>query len=269
MTQTFAVSIGLFDHRARMGSAIWVYLRLVALVTSDEPDGQGDFDGIVLRGEPIPARRLARELGESISAVRSHLRRLEREGYIRRKHGAGESDSYLVTKSKRWLPKRNGTRTERTASPIANGCTPPARFLPEVVQKPDTPGTENYAANKEGIEDISIDTHRTSSPADALPGATPEDLPPTALAVHLVELLGIPMNPPLLAAVGESIRVKAVSERVSAASAHDFILRKAVIAKRDGPPNSWLYWFRDARYDQKTKQEASNEWLTRHTEDIA
>jgi len=171
MTATFPVSQGLLKHRKRMGSAIWEYLWLVSTVTQDEPDGQGDFDGVVLRGEPIPARRIANDLDESTFTARANLRRLEREGYIRRSRTIGEGHVYVVTKSKKWLPKRNGARAEKLMPPVTENCTSPDSFRFGVVQRVAKPGTEICTPNKEGIEHIHIDTHRSSSSADDAMGA--------------------------------------------------------------------------------------------------
>jgi hypothetical protein len=92
----------------------------------------------------------------------------------------------------------------------------------------------------------------------------PDDLPLPALAAHLIEFLGIPTNPPLLMAVAESIRAKAHAEKTTPASAHNFILLRAALAKKQGQSKTWLFWFRDADYDRHTKEETRDDWLARH-----
>jgi hypothetical protein len=96
---------------------------------------------------------------------------------------------------------------------------------------------------------------------------TPDDLPPVSLAAHLIEILGVPTNQSLLMAVAQSIATKARVERLSPAAAHDFILLKATLAQKQGQSKPWRFYFQDADYDKKTKQEASHEWLSRHAED--
>jgi hypothetical protein len=89
-----------------MGAAIWEYFYLLARVTSDEPDGNGMFYGVVNFGNPISAETVARDLQEAPYTAKDHLRRLEIEGYVRREFVAGAGYSYTITKSKRWLWKR-------------------------------------------------------------------------------------------------------------------------------------------------------------------
>lgn len=95
----------------------------------------------------------------------------------------------------------------------------------------------------------------------------PENATPPELVSGLLERLGIPSNVPIFRAVAESIRVKATSTGSSAVEAANAILLKAALAKKKNPPESWLFWFRDARYDQPSKQEAADEWVKRQSED--
>ena len=108
MAHTLPVSDGLIcgEHKRRMGAAIWEYFYLLARVTSDEPDGNGMFYGVVNFGNPISAETVARDLQEAPYTAKDHLRRLEIEGYVRREFVAGAGYSYTITKSKRWLWKR-------------------------------------------------------------------------------------------------------------------------------------------------------------------
>ncbi len=98
---------------------------------------------------------------------------------------------------------------------------------------------------------------------------TPENMPPTALAMHLLERLGVPRNPALLMAVSESIQLVSKADGTSLAAAHDFLLTKATLARQSGLEKPWRFWFEDEDYNLKTKKEARNEWLQRHSEDNA
>jgi hypothetical protein len=69
------------------------------------------------------------------------------------------------------------------------------------------------------------------------------------ISIRVLELVGLPSNPMLLDAVTESVRVKSRSEGVSIEESARQIAGKACIVKRDSPPESWLFWFRDAKYD--------------------
>jgi hypothetical protein len=134
----FAISAGLFEekHLHRMGPAIWVYGYLLGRVTEEIPDGNGDFIGIVAHGEPISATEIATRLGKTVWSIRADLRRLDRGGYITKKISkSGESYSYLINKSKKFLPKRNGTHAENsqgygtTARPRARNYSTRCRKL--------------------------------------------------------------------------------------------------------------------------------------------
>jgi hypothetical protein len=94
------------------------------------------------------------------------------------------------------------------------------------------------------------------------------DATPAELAQGLLERLGIPGNASIFQATAESIRVKAQSEGIRALDAANFILLKGALAKKENPPASWLFWFRDARYDRASREEVSDEWLRRHSEDV-
>jgi len=70
-----------------------------------------------------------------------------------------------------------------------------------------------------------------------------------ALARRILDVLGIPSNSQILQAVTESLRVKAKADGCSIEVAANKIAGRAAIVKRESPPESWLFWFRDARYD--------------------
>jgi hypothetical protein len=95
----------------------------------------------------------------------------------------------------------------------------------------------------------------------------PESATAPELVIGVLEILGIPNNDTIFQAVTESIRLKAASSGSSATDAAQAILLKAVLAKKENPPESWLFWFRDARYDHRGKQQAADDWLKRQSED--
>ncbi len=138
--RTFPVSAGLLEHKQRMGPAIWEFLFLVDGVTSDQPDGHGEFSGIVQYGNPLSADAVARALQESIDTAKVNLRKLSAEGYVTRQRVVGAGYRYTVVNSKKWLWKRtNGQRVENpsTDKPIDLG------------NKPAADQVENPPSNKE------------------------------------------------------------------------------------------------------------------------
>ncbi len=71
---------GLFEHRKRIDSAIWVFLWLLDAIT-EEKDGLGLVHG----GAPVRSSTIASELKFDLWTVRHHLKELERAKYISRR----------------------------------------------------------------------------------------------------------------------------------------------------------------------------------------
>lgn len=72
------VSNGIFDHREKVGSAIWLFLLLVDWTTVEQ-DGLGQ----VLGGKPVTTTKLKEVLRLEERQVRSQLQRLQSIGFIR------------------------------------------------------------------------------------------------------------------------------------------------------------------------------------------
>jgi hypothetical protein len=108
--RTFPVSAGLLEPRhvqAIDPSSPWpIFLWFLEHVTRDEPDGEGDFLGIVLHGRPVRVQQVAMELGMKERACRRHLSRLVKMGYVLQKKTGVGTCTYTVTKSKKWFYKR-------------------------------------------------------------------------------------------------------------------------------------------------------------------
>jgi hypothetical protein len=68
---------GIFDHRQKIGSAVWVFLWCIDRITLEEAGV-----GFVLNGAAVTAGRIARELHDSERTVRRHLKILSKQGYI-------------------------------------------------------------------------------------------------------------------------------------------------------------------------------------------
>ncbi len=176
--RTFPISAGLLEHKKWMGAAVWEYLWLLDRVTSDEPDGKGEFSGIVAGGHPVSTETIAHDLRESFETAKANLRKLAEEGYVERKRAAGCGYSYLVTKSKKWIWKRsNGIRTENTTvtetheGQVENYLRS-GRKLPEAVGEETTRGSgrkppqgqvENQPDNKE-VRELRQKNNNSSSP---------------------------------------------------------------------------------------------------------
>jgi hypothetical protein len=68
---------GLFDHRRKIATAVWVFLWCIDRVTKEDSG-----IGFVLGGSIIAASRIADELDDSERTVRRHLERLAVNRYI-------------------------------------------------------------------------------------------------------------------------------------------------------------------------------------------
>ncbi|GAB6990881.1 hypothetical protein [Paenibacillus pini] len=78
----FPVSSGLFEHKERLGAAIWEFLWCIDSVTKEEVDESGERWGIVLGGAPVKHERIAKELMSSERTVQRNMALLKSQGYI-------------------------------------------------------------------------------------------------------------------------------------------------------------------------------------------
>lgn len=76
------VSSGLFEHRERVGPAIWEFLWCIDAVSSEEVDDAGIHWGIVHSGVPVKHERISEEINSSIRTVKRNMSILKDEGYI-------------------------------------------------------------------------------------------------------------------------------------------------------------------------------------------
>jgi hypothetical protein len=152
---TFPVSAGLLEPRhvkAIDPSSPWpIYLWFIEHVTRDEPDGEGDFDGIVLNGRPVSIRRIADHLGVGERACRRHLARLVPRYVVQKKTGVGTC-TYIVKNSKRWAYKRqlgigrNGT--SKASESQASLFSPGQSESPATHQKKASGSLDPQAGNR-------------------------------------------------------------------------------------------------------------------------
>ncbi len=89
------VSNGIFDHREKIGPAIWLFLLLIDWVTAEQ-----DGLGLVLGGKPVKVDEIMEVLKLGERQVRNQMQRLESHGYIRLKRNP-YGYSISVNKSKK------------------------------------------------------------------------------------------------------------------------------------------------------------------------
>jgi hypothetical protein len=116
------VSNGIFAHRERIGTAIWVFLWLVDHTTKEVPAEGGRLDGLVLDGRSIMPGEIAGELELSARAVREHLTQLAEGVYIRKiDKGNGRANGYAVINSQRARMRRKSGHTLETTTEKGKG----------------------------------------------------------------------------------------------------------------------------------------------------
>lgn len=76
------VSSGLFEHRDRIGPAIWEFLWCIDAISDEETDGDGVRWGLVHGGAPVKHERIAQEIGSSQVTVQRNMANLKSRGYI-------------------------------------------------------------------------------------------------------------------------------------------------------------------------------------------
>lgn len=160
----FPVSNGIFQHRERIGPAIWVFLWLVDHVTKENPGDGTEMDGLVLGGSAVKASTIARDIGESSRSVQAHLSQLERHGYVRRlRLGAGEACGYVIRKSKKWNRVRNvilpDTHAENCGPPQDSADPPRKTAGPRRILR----------SNKEGQDRDKTETNISSNSNSGVP----------------------------------------------------------------------------------------------------
>ncbi|KEQ22855.1 hypothetical protein [Paenibacillus tyrfis] len=76
------ISNGLFEHKERIGPAIWEFLWCIDAVTSETVDDSGERWGLVHGGAPVKHETIAAEIRTSSRTVQRNLALLKKEGYI-------------------------------------------------------------------------------------------------------------------------------------------------------------------------------------------
>lgn len=152
------VSNGLFDHRDRIGSAIWEFLWCIDATTSEEVDESGTKWGLVHNGVPVKHERIAEETGTSERTVQRNMTTLKKEGYIQTVRVA-RGEIIKVTKNKKDVVKKR----------YATNVVSVENDMPDVEHHSDndTPIMEHHEERhaNNGVSDVS-DTPNVASLKD-------------------------------------------------------------------------------------------------------
>ncbi|MBO9609187.1 MAG: hypothetical protein J7639_24750 [Paenibacillaceae bacterium] len=76
------VSSGLFEHRERIGPAVWEFLWCIDAIQGEEVDDSGERWGLVLDGLPVKHEQIALDIQSSARTVKRNMAILKQEGYI-------------------------------------------------------------------------------------------------------------------------------------------------------------------------------------------
>ncbi|WP_240414994.1 hypothetical protein [Paenibacillus periandrae] len=117
------VSSGLFEHRERIGPALWEFLWCIDAVTSEEIDAQGNHWGLVHGGAIVKYERIAQEAMTSERTVKRNMALLMDEGYIETVRTARGYIIKLAKNKKDLFKKRsanNGTSQESDIQKVAH-----------------------------------------------------------------------------------------------------------------------------------------------------
>lgn len=109
------VSRGLFEHKDRIGPAIWEFLWCIDAISDEEVDENGVRWGLVHGGAPIKHERIAMDTQSSIRTVKRNMAILKQEGYISTIRVARGEIIKVHNNKKNVLQKRsakNGTSLE-------------------------------------------------------------------------------------------------------------------------------------------------------------
>jgi hypothetical protein len=156
---------GIFDHRAKIGEAIWVFLWCIDRVTKEQSGV-----GFVLGGSVVTAGKIADELGYSDRTIRQHLHSLAGHGYITMKLAA---HGFIITVAK--SQKFNIWKTDKSAGQVGRelpttGDAQVGRMLPTTSEEDFRPLTKNFRRTKEDTAvDSAGDSAQTQTPPLPLP----------------------------------------------------------------------------------------------------
>ncbi|WP_171628964.1 hypothetical protein [Paenibacillus plantarum] len=111
--QIIPISNGLFEHRSRLGSAIWEFLWCIDAVTIEEIDDLGVHWGLVLGGAPVNHERIARDIGSSKVTVQRNMATLKNHGYINTVRTA-RGEIIKVAKNKKETDRKRYIKNDRS-----------------------------------------------------------------------------------------------------------------------------------------------------------
>jgi hypothetical protein len=155
------VSNGLFDHKERIGPAIWEFLWLIDRIASEEINEAGERLGLVLGGAPVKLERIAKELHSGLRTVKRNIALLKNENYIETIRVPYGEIIKVRNNKKEVNEKRsakNGTSPPMADQKIpqrsANNGTSEGREVPNLSERSAKNGTSNKDFKKDLITTI-------------------------------------------------------------------------------------------------------------------
>ena len=141
---------------------------------------------------------------------------------------------------RRKLDERSSNKTRGENVPLEVGSVSRKTYTPTAAEQNPEPPAEQPEPEPE-TRDHQVETRAENRRAEfaAL----------TEIASKMLQLLEIPPNVQILDTLRDSIRINAKSRGVSLELSGQGILARAAYLSTESPPESWLQWFDDARYE--------------------
>ena len=187
-TYAIPVSNGILEHCEQIGVAIWVFLWMLDRTTVEAPGEDGQIEGLVYGGRPVPARDIANDLRLAPRVVHLHIARLLEHGYIRKiGSGDGAPAGYCVLKSKKWTNRTDTNNREenyavgaKKSSNTANLSSRTAKKITQTAKK-ITQTAKNFTQTAKNSSpykgNLTYKTDSTSTKSKAVPFIAPAWLP--------------------------------------------------------------------------------------------
>lgn len=175
----------MFEHKEKIGAAIWEFLWCISRTTKEEVDEKGIVWGIVFGGKPVKHEEIAEQLGSSARTVQRNMARLKEHNYIdtiRLPYG----EVIKVRHSKKWRNAKSGMsereRYDKSGIPDLADMTDMAYLY-------DKNGTSNkilYSDNKQQNDRYDL-THNNANQLEeadggvpSTGGSVPQEIPPSS-----------------------------------------------------------------------------------------
>jgi hypothetical protein len=202
----------LFEHKEKIGAAIWEFLWCISRTTKEEMDTDGVTWGLVFGGKPVKHAEISTELGTSIRSVKRNMARLKEMNYIdttRVRYG----EIIRVRRSKKWRGARSDLSEDQRRVKNGTSKTENGADMAHLVDKSGTSNKILYSdiTKKDDIYDLPYerDDNQEEGVDGGVPstgGSVPQEIPSdpsVRIENHLADKMGQLMIP-----YGDIVKIK-------------------------------------------------------------